>query len=203
MPDNESAVKANLKVQLLANDLVVAESEDKQLWSKVFSAITSGTSLPGKLGDANDMLGEDEVDPEDAVSQFAAALNLKPKEVVAACAPQAEAPYLHLDKKYWAALKANTPKRGPKAIGPMVLSATGLALWADHLKPKPAVTPSLARDVLTLIDVEDKNPSRALSNCEWLQVRSGTISINPIQIHKAEQVFKAYCTKTKPEYNSE
>lgn len=195
-------VKAKLKLVLWANKVIVAETTDHDLWQSVFSIITARhgqhkdqgvqQATSSALTSGASTL-ESNVDVE--IRQFAKELEVTNEVLIAACNPQKNAPYLHLDVHYWEALKANTPQRGPNAVGPIILAATLLVLWARHTKSiNPA--PADALVVLETIDLHDRNCSRTLKQCEWLQRRDGGIKLNPTLASKAIQLARAYCTKT-------
>jgi predicted DNA-binding protein len=196
-------VKAKLTIILKANDTVVAEIEDSSLWQEVLSAVNNGSKLnvsanvDNKQGtklkaatDIPDVGGS-------AISGFAAELGVSQVVAKGACAPTNNSPYIHLDKHHWEALKKNTPERGAKSVGAVVLAATLLVLWKD----KAGLGATTMKEVVSVLDtigVPAKNPSRTINNCEWLQLRNGTIGLNPAQTSKAVAVAKAYCTKESP-----
>lgn len=197
------AVKAKLTITLKANDTVVAEVEDSDLWQQVLTSINTGAKLNVGGAPAASKSEESEEKHEDtgagstALSKFAAELGITQVVVKGACSPSDSPPYIHLDKHHWEALKRNTPERGSKAVGAVVLAATLLVLWKEKagLGPTPMKE---AAGVLETIGVTAKNPSRSINNCEWLQLRSGSIVLNPAQTSKAIAVAKAYCMKESP-----
>lgn len=203
-------VKASLKIVLMANDIEIAESDDKVLWQSVFAAINQGTSqlqagisvheggggslTSGSQGGESPVLNP--VNGMDHLNKLAAELDITPAEVEGALAPTLDAPYIHLDPHCWEALKKNTPPRGPQAIAPIALAGTVLALWFRHAGIDGIPTSKQCQAVLKTIHVTDKNASRSLKNTEWLQTRGNGIVINPALRSRAIAVARAYCTKT-------
>lgn len=196
-------VKAKLTIILKANDTVVAEIDDSSLWQQVLSAVNNGAML--SVGaDVNSKQGANLKGVPDrldvggtALTKFAAELGVSQVVVKGACGPTSNSPFIHLDKHHWEALKKNTPERGAKSIGAVVLAATLLVLWKE--KAGLGATPlKETASVLETIGVSAKNSSRSINNCEWLQLRNGSIVLNPAQTSKAIAVAKAYCMKESP-----
>lgn len=198
------ALKAKLKVQLFAGETMVAESDDEKLWQVVLNAISTGDaiSIGGQARDEAsgnkeevrkpEGASSENPQPKGAVDKFAMELGVSREELIAACSPSTDAPYIHLDHHCWEALKKNTPQRGAGAVASIVLSATLLALWVKHASLE-APSNSDAQNVLKSINLNDKNPVRGIKKCEWLQSRNGKISLNPARVSKAIEVAKAYC----------
>src|SRR5690348_5293760 len=120
-------VKAQLKVQLLANDVVIAESESSALWQAILRAIEGGEPLqpPEMSRPAPAEVKNPSVSPPparesdtgaDSVAMFANDLRLSRAVVEGACGPSADAPYIHLDRHCWESLRRNTAERGPTAV---------------------------------------------------------------------------------------
>jgi hypothetical protein len=204
------AVTAKIKVQLMANDLVVAESESAALWQAVFRAIEEDKPL--EKPDDSDTAGRAKGSEHDllrappgghqsgtAVGRFAKELGIGAEVVEGACGPSTDAPYIHLDKHCWEKLKKNTGARGPTAVTPVVLAATLLVLWWKRAGNEGQPSMSDVAPVLSTIDLEPFNLKRSIDNCRWLQVRNGTISLNPARTSNAIAVAKAYCTQQKVE----
>lgn len=197
------AVTAKLKIQLLANDVLVAESEDAALWQKVLAKMQGqrGISDPEEDGDLESETPavRRRVRPSagsGGVSGLAAELGIEEDLVVGACEPSSEAPYIHLDSHCWEALKQNTPPRGAKAVSAINLAGTLLCLWFRHAKIDGRPTQAQAKAVLATIGVQEANPTRALTNCEWLQSRGGgSIQINPARMSRAIAVARAFCSQ--------
>ena len=195
-------IKTKLRTALYAGEVLVAESEDPELWHRTLSTVT-GVSAPVKQKDsanggvestAASYSTPDDTKSDDPVRKFAASLGIKPEMVVGACDPSTSEPYLHLDHHTWEAFRDNHPVRGTNAVSPAALSATLLTLWfkaADMGEP----TMSLVNTVLGTIGIRDKNPTRGVKNCEWVQDRSGRLVLNPAKISKAEAVARAFCTQ--------
>lgn len=183
-------IKKDLKIKLFAGGQLIAESSDANLWGRVLTAITGGSSQE---------LEEEVVDIADAsvvqgVGKFAKALGLSVEQVQGACGPSMEEPYLNLDKHYWESFQKNNNVRGRGAIGPLLVAGTLLALWFEYNRMgKPTASQALA--VLDTIDLTDLNYNRTLNRCSWLQYRDKNILLNPAEMSKAIVIAKAYCTK--------
>jgi hypothetical protein len=193
-------LKAKLTIQLLANDVLVAELEDDKLWRKVLAAMQGGAQPDADTGeetfeDTEKDLSEAKSKPVLGVKAFASELKLPVETVQGSCAPVGDEPYLHLDSHCWESFKKNTPARGPQGIGPLQLAGTLICLWFKHAGIEGRPTQAQAQAVLGTIGMVDKNPSRAMKNCEWLQMRAGSILINPAKVSKAIAVAKAYCSQ--------
>lgn len=191
------AVKADLKIILQANEVVVAESDDQQLWQKVLAAINSGSTNVGKPDAGSDFGSDtgDDIDSGEPIAKFAKQIGITVDEAIGSCDPSLEAPYIHLDKHHWESLKKNTPKRGPNAVSATALTMTLLVLWKE-IAGLEGPTMKEAKDVRETIGADDKSPARSVKNCEWLQERNSRIRLNPSQTSKAIAVAKAYCQKT-------
>ncbi len=194
-------VKAKLRVQLLAEEVVVAESEDPALWQRVLAAIQGpAAALPGLVAPppaGKALAGEVPPGTDPAVANFAAELGLEVPVVLGACAPSREEPFLHLDQHHWEALKKSTPTRGPGSISPAALGGTLSALWAKHAGLGPP-SMKIVSAVLATIHLRDQNIARSLANCEWLQVRGGNVVINPARTSSAVALGTAFCSKQAP-----
>lgn len=199
---SENAVKAKLKIQLLAEKVLVAESTDEKLWRKILAAM-QGDGDVAESDDTED-LGSGARSASSSTSRkkgqkglagFAADLGLDEDVVEGACSPSDEAPFIHLDDGCWESLKKNTPERGSKAVAAINLAATLLCLWFKHSGQDVNPTAVQAKAVLQTIGVSEKNPSRAVKNCEWLQSRGGGIQLNPARVSKAKAIVRAYCSQ--------
>jgi len=204
----QKSVKAKLLVVLKADDTVVAEVENADLWQRVLVAINSGVTTvdsPRVLYDHTKKARQDAKDPasenhapgssDQAIKKFAGQLGLEVDVVVGACDPTTSAPFLTLDIHAWEEMKKVLPERGPTALGPIVSTATLLALWfraAGLGNP----TQEQAQAVLDLLNIRDRNPNRGIQRAFWLQARpGGVIVINPAQMSKAIGVAKAFCSR--------
>lgn len=193
------AVKAQLSVQLFADAVLVAESQDQDLWRSVFAAIQSGTTTLAVLTDArSSTLATADASAPDSVVSFANELGLSVDEVAGACGPSAEAPFVHLDQRYWEALRQKTGSRGIDAIAPVALAATLLAIWFKHSKQAANPTLQQCQEVLSTIGLRDQNAARSLRNADWLQSRNGSVQVNPARWSQAVRIAKAYCLKKSP-----
>lgn len=193
-------VQADLKIRLLANDVIVAESSDPRLWQRVLSAVVGGGQLP-KDGDR--VLDEedhrrDSAEPSDTpVGALASKLEISEAELRGALAPEDSAPYIHLDARTWEAFRNNFPSRGSNAVAAVVLAATALVLWFEELGLE-GPSSAQAQAVLGTINVTGKNPSRSIRNCDWLQSRNGRIHLNPAHTSQAYAVIRAFCRRQGP-----
>jgi hypothetical protein len=209
------AVKAQLKVQLFADAVLVAESDDQQLWRAVFGAVQAGKSELVDTGhrDERSLNSREENDgsalqdrparrrdprPDGPIASFAEELGVRADDVVGACSPENSAPFIHLDQRYWEALKTNAGLRGRTAISPTALAATLLILWFKHAGLEGNPTVHQCKEVMKTINLEDQNAARSLRNADWLQERSGSVIINPALWSQAVRVAKAYCLKKAP-----
>ena len=203
------AVKAALKIVLMANDIEIAESNDPILWQNVFASITHGQNQvqpsqvvnqppeTGQLPHENQGHTTQNINSSASpLEKFASELGVKIEELEGALAPSNEAPYIHLDSHCWEALKKNTPPKGPQAIPPIALAGTVLAIWFKHAGIEGIPTTKQCHAVLKTIHIVEKNAARALKNTEWLQVRGNGIVINPAQRSRAVKLASSFCTKS-------
>jgi len=206
----QTPLKARLSVVLKANEVIVAEVEDAQLWQRVLSLIDTGKSdtIAGRAAHEAEVrsVPSDEARPAfragasgnqdaDAINGLAQQLGLAPEVVAGALSPSTEAPYLHLDLHCWEALRSQLPARGRGAVAPVALAATLLALWFRHAGIGNP-TQSEALSVLGTIGLRDQNASRGLKASSWLQSRGGgKIVLNPAEISKATKIAKSFCSK--------
>lgn len=202
------AVTAKLNVKLLADTVVVAESDDAELWRRVFAAIQTGKPMLGSHDDGGDEQDESRAEEvlvkkgrrrsDGPLNAFAEELGVDVNEMVGACAPETAEPYIRLDQRYWEALRLKTGSRGRTSIAPVVLAGTLLCLWFKHAGMDGNPTIQQCQTVLATINLRDQNAARSLRNADWLQTRGGTVVINPAQWSQAVKVAKAYCLKKAP-----
>ena len=194
------ALKARLRLLLMAEDVVVAETEDPEIWQAALQAIQGGT---GGLAAPDDAAVEWVPEEERvAIRALAKELGVEVADVMAACHPRTIPPYIFLSKHHWEAFKRNTPERGRNAISNAVLALTLLLLWAEKIYLERVTT----RDgyaILRAISARDEHASRAIDNCPWLQTGGGRVQINPENISKAIGVARAFCLKRAPETDPE
>lgn len=209
-PKKDSPLKAAMSVVLKANNIVVAEVDDPILWNEVFSAINSGVSRLSPSGPAasplSSAVGLPAADPIVAaavantpaiepINKLAKELGVDIDVLTAACEPLASEPYARIDIHHWERMKKDLPSRGPKAMPPIVLTATILCLWNRHVG-FGSVTQAQSQNVLGGIGIRDNNPGRALSSCDWLQQRpGGAIVLNPAKVSKAICVMTCFCNQ--------
>ncbi len=201
--------KAKLTIVLKADEKVVAEVENPVLWQRVLGVINAAgdtasavdqmeTTDDLPLTGSNNARSTDIAD-DDAVGRFAKSIGAPIDAVKGALAPSMKPPYLHLDRHCWAAMKKNIPLRGPRSISPTGLAGTLLVRWFEEAKIDKKPTQALVAEVLKTANAIDKNPSRSIRNTKWLQSRTaGSFIINPAEIEKANEVVRAFCTKTWP-----
>jgi len=196
------AIKARLNLILKANDVIVAETDDPQIWQAAFDAIQSGNiqaAFPERARDTQ--LDDIEWVPNEervAIRAFAEELGVEVRDVMAACHPRPIAPYIFLNRHHWEAFKHQTPERGRNAVSNAVLAMTLLLLWVEKINiGRLSLRDGMA--VLRAISARDEHASRAVENCPWLQRSAGRVVINPEQISQAIAVARAFCLKREPE----
>lgn len=201
-----SGPKAKLTVILKADETVVAEIENADLWQRILALINKGAkdghtdlapddareqeSLRGEDGDGDGSFGA-------SVGRFAKSLGIQAEYVISALSPSSMSPYLTLDHHAWAAMKKGVPNRGPGSLSTTGLAATLLALWFKEARLNISVTQAMAAAVLQSVNVVDKNPSRGIKNSKWLQPRAGgIILLNAAEISNAQKLAASFCTKS-------
>lgn len=195
-------LKASMSVLLKANEVVVAEVDDAVLWNAVFAAISSGSSVlsTAPAAAAQTPVVDAVVQPfanntpvAEPINKFAKELGVDLDVLVGACDPAPAEPYLRLDVHHWEQMKKELPMRGPKAVAPIVLTASMLCLWARHAGIG-VVSQAQAQTVLGTINVRDSNATRGIQGAEWLQARpNGQIVLNPSQVSKAIAIASCFC----------
>lgn len=209
-------VKAALKVLLYAEEVIVAESNDPQLWQRVLGVINSNPAALSKAAPNLGSLGEsntehnDEDEPIKAakaakgpIAKFAGDIGVRVEELQAACDPQPNEPYLILDHDAWEAFKTQLGDRGLYAVAPAAAAATLLALWFKNSNGQANATQAQAQAVLKLINVRDTNAARGVKHSEWLQSRAGgQIILNPAKIKKAKLFAKCFCIQDWSEWKT-
>lgn len=133
----------------------------------------------------------------DAVAQFAAELNISPELALTAFGLTQEAPFIYLDPHSWEAFKKAIPARGKNAIADIAIAATILTLWKRQ-SALGKTTTSEAGEVLKQIGASDRNPTRGITHCEWLQVRGSEVLLSPANISMAVEMTKAFAEKRAP-----
>jgi len=189
------------ELRLFVSGEKIAESKDVNLCLSVLSAIKRAEGKPTGSGIEDALLqgldaGALALENKDTeLTAFSRMLGVDVPTVQGACDPRKEEPYMHLDIHHWASWKKNMPARGRNAVSPAGLSATLMTLW---FQTSELGTPTVrqCQKVLSDIGLEDKHPSRAIGNCEWLQFRGAkTIRLNPSEVDKAVEVAKAFCER--------
>jgi hypothetical protein len=199
------AIKARLKLTLMADDVVVAECEDAQIWQAAFRAIQGN--------DFKDLLPENRTSdlsdvgwvPEEeraAILSLSEELAIDPQDLLSACHPRMISPYIFPNKRYWESFKRQTAERGRTAVSNAVLAMTLLLLWGEKIHLE-RVTLRDGMAVLRAISARDDHASRAVENCSWLQKTSGRVVLNPEKISRAVAIARAFCLQTAPDWNDE
>lgn len=196
--------KPELIVKLYAGDALVDQSTDAALWQRVLSEIRN---IPLPAGTERNEQAEDQKGPpeppqkrtggSDVLSVFATELNVSVDDVRGGLDPKIESPFISLDGRSWEALKKNTPSRGPGGVAAAVLAGTALVLWQKCARTED-VTLEHVRVTLATIDLEDKNMSRSIANCDWLQMKGNRVVIHPSQMSSGIRLLKAYCLRQPP-----
>ena len=190
------ALRAKLRLVLMADEVTIAETDDPQIWQAAFQAIQGDTSsLSRNEGEEIEWVPEEE---RVAIRALAKELDIEVADLMGACHPRPIPPYIFLSKHHWEAFKRNTPERGRNAVSNAVLALTLLLLWAE----KTHVDRITTRDgyaVLRAISARDEHASRAIENCPWLQTGMGGVQINPEHISRAIAVARAFCLKQVPD----
>lgn len=199
------AIKAQLKLILQADDVVIAESDDARIWQAAFQAIQGADveEVLGRSSPATDSgihwIPEEE---RSAILSLAGDLDVDPQDLLSACHPRMIAPYIFLNRHYWEAFKHQTAERGRTAISNAVLALTLLLLWGEKIHlDRISLRDGMA--VLRTIMARDDHASRAVENCSWLQKSSGRIVLNPEKISRAVAITRAFCTRTAPDWGEE
>jgi hypothetical protein len=210
------SIKAKLRVQLLADTVLVAESEDEALWRGVLAAIQNGHSHPELAGPPEAAMpsppssasaaspsassrgnpAPEVLDGDDAIGRLARDLGLPAHEVQGACGPERDAPFLRLDVKSWEVFKKAYAGRGRHSISSAVVAATLLCLWFKHSGIGRRPTQKEAHDVLAELGERDVNASRSIKNCEWLQTRPDGLLVNPAKFSAATALARAFVLGT-------
>jgi len=199
------ALKARLKLTLMADDVVVAECEDADIWQAAFRAIQGndpqGLASGGPLSDGGDVAWVPE-EERAAILSLSEELSIEPQDLLSACHPRMIAPYIFLNKRYWESFKRQTAERGRTAVSNAVLAMTLLLLWGEKIHLE-RVTLRDGMAVLRAIAARDEHASRAVENCSWLQRTSGRVVLNPEKISRAIAIARAFCLQTAPDWNDD
>ncbi|MBN68887.1 MAG: hypothetical protein CME32_06345 [Gimesia sp.] len=199
-------IKTTLKIVLHAGETIVAESENAKLWQDVLIAINSSETAEGSSSNSVGLPQSSDLPTgskpksstsstdDNPIAKFASEVGVDEAVLTGACGPSIEAPFIHLDKHHYEALKKNTPVRGRGSVSDAALAATLLIFWK-----KSAGLDNVSDDeispVLKTVDVTSSNSQRAIRNCEWLQKRGSSIVLNPAKTSQAISVIKGYCLK--------
>jgi hypothetical protein len=188
-----------LRVALYAGDVEVASSSDNKIWLAAMAAIT-GVSAPEvqplhKAGEASARDLYTPGKPPAGIAALADELGVSVNELVAACNPMPDKPFIELEHRNWEALKANSAPRGPGSVSGTVLAATLLLLWARYADVGK-VTTSTCTAVIQTIGHSERNQARSLRNCDWIQVRDDGLRLNPARVAAAHKLARAYILRT-------
>lgn len=194
--------KPELKVILSAGGVEVATSSDHQIWLATMAAIT-GVPAPGAPPAHTQSAASATAPPSSGpaakgVGALAQEIGVSLEELVAACSPSGEKPYIELEHRNWEALKTNTAPRGPGSIAGTVLAATLLLLWGRHTDVGKVNT-TACNQVLDTIGLSERNQARSLRNCEWIQVRDEGLRLNPARVSSALKLARSYIMRTPVE----
>lgn len=190
--DRKGTIKADLEIRLFAGDVVVAVTRDPVLWQGVLAAIT-GSEGPS-IDEIVKPTEAEEGSRTDPVLGLADELDVPVAVVRTALAPSQDSPFLQLDIRTWEAFRKNFPSRGTQSVSATALALTALALWFNRLGVDPPRIDQ-AQMVLNTINVLGKNPTRSVTNCDWLQQRGKTVVLSPAEISRAVAVLRAFCMK--------
>jgi hypothetical protein len=192
-------IKAALVVRLLANDVIVAESEDPTLWHRVLATVNVVEQASGLTSVRTGIAGA-EVSHNDPLSGpaavWAAELGVSESDLESSCGPRREEPFLRLNPRCWEAFKKNVTDRGPGAIAPIALAATLLSQWF-RIAGIPGPTVPEAQAVLKTIALRDANAHRGIARCKWLLNRSEGIAVDPSRVSVANQVSAAFVQRRR------
>lgn len=203
-------LQAELKVVLMANDVVVAEFLDSALWQNVLATTTTraGTPTEGILVSGSSQHrptptnstemssdGQQKVNP---LAKFAMELSISETILVGACDPSPVPPYINMDKHHWEAVAKVTPPRGAKAVTPFRVAVALLVLWKEILKLDAPTTREI-NCVLETIGLKERESTRRVRTCSWLRLKGNRIILNPAESSTAVSLARAYCTKTAPQ----
>ena len=192
---DDEQIKALLRIQLYAGEVLVAETDDPTLWQRVLALLTRDDDEDSNrervaVPDTSATVES----PSDPVLRFADLLELPEAVVQSALAPSEEPPFLYLDARIWEAFTKNFPSRGRGSVPAVVLALTALALWFDCLRTNPPTT-TQAQAVLRTIYVTGRNLTRSVDNCDWLQKRGNQVAVSPAEVSRAVAVVRAFCMK--------
>jgi hypothetical protein len=197
------AVNAKLKIVLMADDVVVAESEDSDIWLAALGAIRgvhTDSPLSLRKSDLDEWVPEED---RALIRAFAKELDVPVQDVLTACHPRAIPPYIFPSKVHWELFKRNTAERGRSAVSNMVLALTLVLLWGEKIH-LPPIGIYGANAILQTMSVRDEHPARAVKNCPWLKLdpKSGRVDLNVAHISKAIAVARAFCLKQAPQWDA-
>lgn len=200
------ATTAKLKIILKADETIVAEIENPVLWQKILSIVSApekeneasaeqGLEVPKpKESKAFEDLGQGG-DGSDPISSLAVKAQISIAELKAALSPTTKEPYMHIDKRSWAAAKKDTPQRGPGSINSTSLFSTCLCLWFEEAK-LGTVKQATVLDMMKKSGISDPNASRNLATAKWVQSRGKEgIFLNPVEIEESYKLFRMFCKK--------
>ena len=199
---SSGAFKAKLKIKLYADEKLIVESEDSNLWQYAMSRILHGSSDEQNYVQSHNTATTANVSPpshgshsgSDPVLKFASEIGITVEEAQGACQPSLESPYITLNKRNWENFIRSTPSRGTGSVSKLGLVGALLCLWHDcaGLEEEPRV--SDCQRILKTIKLFEANPTRSFENSPWLMKRGRGISINPARTSHALEIAKNYCT---------
>jgi hypothetical protein len=197
------ALNARLRIVLMADDVVVAESDDSDIWLAALGAIrgVNTDSVPSlRKSDLDEWVPEED---RALIRAFAKDLDIPVQDVLTACHPRAIPPYIFPSKVHWELFKRSTAERGRSAVSNIVLALTLVLLWGEKIHLQP-VSLYDANAILQTISVRDEHPARAVKNCPWLvfDPKTQRVHLNANQITRAIAVARAFCLKQAPQWDA-
>jgi len=199
-------LNTNLRVLLEANGTIIGESEDVRICAVVLRLLDEDGGERSELLDAlEDMRGRSEVgkvggSQSAQLESLAEAIGVSVDALIGAMDPVLESPFIRINKRSWEAATRGMPSKGPGSVAPLALVMTLLAIWKEHARLGTATTRE-GTEVLRQLGLQDKNPSRSVSNCEWVRLRErGETFLNPAMVSKAYEFARAVCEKRAPRF---
>jgi hypothetical protein len=193
-------LKARLKLILMADDVIVAETDDAEVWRIAFQALHGDRAAAGL--DRREEAELAEWVPENervAIRSLARDIAVDVSDLLSACHPRSVPPYIFLSRRHWEAFKRNTPERGRTAVSNAVLALTLLTLWAEKINID-RITLRDGMAVLRAISARDEHARRAAENCPWLQFSLSRVSLNPDRTSSAVAIAHAFCMMQEPQW---
>lgn len=138
---------------------------------------------------------------ENPIDHLANEIGVSTEQLIWACSPSVDPPFIRLDEKLWKSYRQASPS-GRASIPKSVTVLTLLVLWKDAAG-LGAATVKEGADVLATIEERDRNVPRSLANSEWLREQRGEVQIHPHRRYMAVAVAKAYCLGEAPNFSEQ